>query len=153
MPLETLETLRLLTNLETEKRKLLQVVLFGQPELDRKLAAESIRQLRQRITFQHALCGLQKDEIGAYIEHRLAIAGLVGGPLFDTSALRALHHASRGVPRLVNILAHKALLLVFGEGGRRASRRHVHAAALDTPAAAPASGWWWPRLRAGRAAD
>jgi MSHA biogenesis protein MshM len=153
MPLETLETLRLLTNLETEKRKLLQVVLFGQPELDRKLAAESIRQLRQRITFQHALCGLQKDEIGAYIEHRLAIAGLMGGPLFDAGALRALHHASRGVPRLVNILAHKALLLVFGEGGRCASRRHVHAAALDTPAAAPASGWWWPRLRAGRAAD
>jgi MSHA biogenesis protein MshM len=153
MPLETLETLRLLTNLETEKRKLLQVVLFGQPELDRKLASESIRQLRQRITFQHALRGLQKDEIRAYIEHRLAIAGLVGGPLFDAGALRALHRASRGVPRLVNILAHKALLLVFGEGGRCASRRHVHVAALDTPAAAPPSGWWWPRLRASRAAD
>ena len=153
MPLETLETLRLLTNLETEKRKLLQVVLFGQPELDRKLASESIRQLRQRITFQYALRGLHRDEIGAYIEHRLAIAGLAGGPLFDAGALRALHRASRGVPRLVNILAHKALLLVFGEGGRRASRRHVHAAAVDTPAAAPVSGWWWPRLRASRAAD
>lgn len=153
MPLETLETLRLLTNLETEKRKLLQVVLFGQPELDRKLASESIRQLRQRITFQYALRGLHRDEIGAYIEHRLAIAGLAGGPLFDAGALRALHRASRGVPRLVNILAHKALLLVFGEGGRCALRRHVHAAALDTPAAAPVSGWWWPRLRASRAAD
>jgi MSHA biogenesis protein MshM len=153
MPLETLETLRLLTNLETEKRKLLQVVLFGQPELDRKLSSESIRQLRQRITFQYALRGLHKDEIGAYVEHRLACAGLVGGPLFDASALRALHRAGRGVPRLVNILAHKALLLVFGEGGRCASRRHVHAAALDTPAAAPVSGWWWPRLRASRAAD
>lgn len=154
MPLETLETLRLLTNLETEKRKLLQVVLFGQPELDRKLASESIRQLRQRITFQYALRGLQQDEIGAYVEHRLAIAGLVGGSLFDAGALRALHRASRGVPRLVNILAHKALLLVFGEGGRCASRRHVHAAAVDTPAAAPVSGWWWwPRLRASRAAD
>jgi MSHA biogenesis protein MshM len=153
MPLDTLETLRLLTNLETEKRKLLQVVLFGQPELDRKLASESIRQLRQRITFQCALCGLHKDEIGAYVEHRLAIAGRVGGPLFDAGALRALHRASRGVPRLVNILAHKALLLVFGEGGRCASRRHVHAAAVDTPAAAPVSVWWWPRLRATRAAD
>ncbi len=153
MPLETLETLRLLTNLETEKRKLLQVVLFGQPELDRKLASESIRQLRQRISFQYALRGLHRDEIGAYIEHRLAIAGLVGGPLFDASALRALHRASRGVPRLVNILAHKSLLLVFGEGRRCATRRHVHAAALDTPAAAPVTGWWWPRLGAGRAAD
>jgi MSHA biogenesis protein MshM len=153
MPLDTLETLRLLTNLETEKRKLLQVVLFGQPELDRKLASESIRQVRQRITFQCVLRGLHKDEIGAYIEHRLAIAGRVGGPLFDASALRALHRASRGVPRLVNILAHKALLLVFGEGGRCASRRHVHAAAVDTPEAASVSGWWWPRLRASRAAD
>jgi len=153
MPLETLETMRLLTNLETEKRKLLQVVLFGQPELDRKLASESIRQLRQRITFQYDLRGLHRDEIGAYVEHRLAIAGLGAATLFDRSALRALQRASRGVPRLVNILAHKALLLVFGEGGRCASRRHVHAAAVDTPAAAPVNGWWWPRLRHSRAAD
>jgi MSHA biogenesis protein MshM len=153
MPLETLETLRLLTNLETEKRKLLQVVLFGQPELDRKLATESIRQLRQRITFQHALRGLDRAEIGAYVEHRLFVAGHSGPPLFDAGALRALHRASRGVPRLVNILAHKSLLLVFGEGGRCASRRHVHAAAVDTPSAAPVTGWWWPRLRTSRAAD
>ena len=153
MPIETLETLRLLTNLETEKRKLLQVVLFGQPELDRKLAAEAIRQLRQRITFQYALRGLDRAEIGAYVEHRLAIAGHAGAPLFDAGALRALHRASRGVPRLVNILAHKALLLVFGEGGRIASRRHVRVAAIDTPAAGPARAWWWPRLRAPRGAE
>lgn len=153
MPLETLETVRLLTNLETEKRKLLQVVLFGQPELDRKLASESIRQLRQRITFQYALRGLDREEIGAYVEHRLAIAGHAGAPLFDAWALRALHRASQGVPRLVNILAHKAMLLVFGEGGRCAARRHVQAAAADTPAAATARGWWWPRLRTTRAAD
>jgi MSHA biogenesis protein MshM len=153
MPLETLETLRLLTNLETEKRKLLQVVLFGQPELDRKLASESIRQLRQRITFQYALRGLDREEIGAYVEHRLAIAGHAGAPLFEPRALRALHRASRGVPRLVNILAHKALLLVFGEGGRRASHRHVQAATSDTPSAGPVHGWWWPRLRAPRAAE
>jgi MSHA biogenesis protein MshM len=153
MPLETLETLRLLTNLETEKRKLLQVVLFGQPELDRKLASESIRQLCQRITFQQALRGLDRTEIGAYVEHRLAVAGHSGPPMFDAGALRALHRASRGVPRLVNILAHKALLLVFGEGERCAARRHVHAAAVDTPSAAPVNGWWWPRLRTSRAAD
>lgn len=153
MPLETLETVRLLTNLETEKRKLLQVVLFGQPELDRKLASESIRQLRQRITFQHSLRGLDREEIGAYVEHRLAIAGHAGAPLFEAGALRALHRASRGVPRLVNILSHKALLLLFGEGGRSAGRRHVLAAVADTPAAADARGWWWPRLRTTRAAD
>ena len=75
MPIETLETLRLLTNLETEKRKLLQVVLFGQPELDRKLASASIRQLSQRITFEYALRGLDREEIGAYVEHRLAMRG------------------------------------------------------------------------------
>ena len=153
MPVETLETLRLLTNLETEKRKLLQVVLFGQPELDRKLALQAIRQLRQRITFQYALHGLDRAEIGAYVEHRLAIAGHAGAPMFDAGALRALHRASRGVPRLVNILAHKSLLLVFGEGARYATRRHVRAAAIDTPAAGPARSWWWPRLRAPRGAD
>jgi MSHA biogenesis protein MshM len=153
MPLETLETMRLLTNLETEKRKLLQVVLFGQPELDRRLASASIRQLRQRITFQYDLTGLVDEEIGAYVEHRLAIAGHAGAPLFDAGALRALHRASRGVPRLVNILAHKALLLIYGEGGRCASRRHVRAAAADTPAAGPQRNWWWPRLRPGRVAE
>lgn len=153
IPLETLETMRLLTNLETEKRKLLQVVLFGQPELDRRLAFESIRQLRQRITFHYDLTGLAREEIGAYVEHRLAIAGHTGAPLFDAGALRALHRASRGVPRLVNILAHKALLLVYGEGGRCASRRHVRAAAADTPAAGPQRNWWWPRLRPGRVAE
>ncbi len=149
IPLETLETMRLLTNLETEKRKLLQVVLFGQPELDRRLALESIRQLRQRITFQYDLTGLDREEIGAYVEHRVAIAGYTGAPLFDHGALRALQRASRGVPRLVNILAHKALLLVYGEGGRYAARRHVRAAAADTPATGPQRNWWWPRLRAG----
>jgi len=149
IPLETLETVRLLTNLETEKRKLLQVVLFGQPELDRRLASESIRQLRQRITFQYDLTGLDREEIGAYVEHRVAIAGHTGAPLFDRGALRALHSASRGVPRLVNILAHKALLLVYGEGGRYAERRHVRAAAADTPAAGPQRNWWWLRLRPG----
>jgi MSHA biogenesis protein MshM len=152
MPLATLETVRLLTNLETEKRKLLQVVLFGQPELDRRLATESIRQLRQRITFQYDLTGLDREEIGAYVEHRLAIAGHAGAPLFDRGALRSLHRASRGVPRLVNILAHKALLLVYGEGARSATRRHVRVAVADTPAAGPQRSWWWQRPRPSRVA-
>ncbi|MGH8706352.1 MAG: ExeA family protein, partial [Burkholderiales bacterium] len=144
MPLETLETVRLLTNLETEKRKLLQVVLFGQPELDRKLASESIRQLRQRITFQHALKGLAEDEVGSYIAHRLAVAGYCGETLFGSRAVIALHRASGGVPRLVNILAHKALLAVFGEGASLAERRHVRDAVADTPAATPLGRWGWP---------
>ncbi len=142
MPLDTLETLRLLTNLETEKRKLLQVVLFGQPELDRKLAKESIRQLHQRISFQHDLHGLDEEEVGAYFTHRLRIAGYTGPQLLTGGARRALYRASRGVPRLVNILAHKALLLVYGEGGWSVERRHLRAAVLDTPAAAQPRGWW-----------
>jgi MSHA biogenesis protein MshM len=141
MPLATLETVRLLTNLETEKRKLMQVVLFGQPELDRKLASESVRQLRQRITFQHTLKALGRHEVADYVAHRLTIAGYSGPAVFADGALKAIHAASRGVPRLVNILAHKSLLLAYGEGARRAERRHVRAAVDDTPAASPP--WWW----------
>jgi MSHA biogenesis protein MshM len=141
MPLATLETVRLLTNLETEKRKLMQVVLFGQPELDRKLASESVRQIRQRITFQYALKALGRHEVADYVAHRLTIAGYSGPALFADSALRTIHVASHGVPRLVNILAHKALLLTYGEGGRRAERRHVRAAVNDTPSAN--TPWWW----------
>jgi MSHA biogenesis protein MshM len=153
MPLETLETVRLLTNLETEKRKLLQVVLFGQPELDKKLASASIRQLLQRITFQYDLKGLAKQEMGAYIGHRLAVAGYSGPNLVSPGAIAVLHGASRGVPRLINILTHKALLLVFGEGGRAIERRHIRTATNDTPAATQLRPWWWPRPRLTRAAD
>jgi MSHA biogenesis protein MshM len=142
MPLPTLETVRLLTNLETEKRKLMQVVLFGQPELDRKLASESVRQLRQRITFQYTLNALARHEVAAYVAHRMTIAGHSGPPLFAEAALKAIHLASRGVPRLVNILAHKSLLLAYGEGLRRAERRHARAAVEDTPAAS-VPWWWW----------
>jgi MSHA biogenesis protein MshM len=140
MPLATLETVRLLTNLETEKRKLMQVVLFGQPELDRKLASASVRQLRQRITFQYTLKALARHEVADYVAHRLTIAGYSGAALFSDAALKALHRASRGVPRLVNILAHKSLLLTYGEGARRAEHRQVRAAIEDTPSA---SVPWW----------
>lgn len=135
MPLETLEALRLLSNLETEKSKLLQVVLFGQPELNERLAQESVRQLRQRITFEYELGGLNKQELLLYLAHRMRIAGYTGRPLFSRHAVEALFQASKGLPRLVNILAHKALLLVYGEGGMKVQGRHVRAAAQDTPSA------------------
>ncbi|MGH8689791.1 MAG: ExeA family protein [Burkholderiales bacterium] len=143
MPLATLETVRLLTNLETEKRKLMQVVLFGQPELDRKLASEAVRQLRQRITFQHTLKALGRNEAADYVAHRLTIAGYSGSALFTNGALRSIHSASRGVPRLVNILAHKSLLLAYGEGARQAERGHARAAVEDTPSANSRRWWWW----------
>jgi MSHA biogenesis protein MshM len=141
MPLPTLETVRLLTNLETEKRKLMQVVLFGQPELDRKLASESVRQVRQRITFQYTLKALARHEVADYVAHRLTIAGYSGSALFSDGALKAIHVASRGVPRLVNILAHKSLLLAYGEGIRGVDRKHVRTAVEDTPSAS--TPWWW----------
>ena len=147
MPLETLEALRLLTNLETEKRKLLQVVLFGQPELDSKLQMPAIRQLRQRIMFEQRLVGLAEDEVGAYVSHRLAVAGYVGQQILGSPTLRELHRASRGVPRLVNILMHKAMLLAYGENRRLIEKRHMRAAVADTPAATPPRRWWWPVLR------
>jgi MSHA biogenesis protein MshM len=138
MPIKTMETVRLLTNLETEKRKLLQVVLFGQPELDEKLARPEIRQLRQRITFEHRLAPLTPDETAHYLAHRLIVAGYSGGGVFSGNATRAIHRASGGVPRLVNILAHKTLMLAYGRGARRARWREARTAVRDTPAAATA---------------
>lgn len=143
MPQETLEALRLLTNLETEKRKLLQVVLFGQPELDERLGHAAVRQLRQRITFQYRLSALNAEEVDHYLAHRLRVAGYRGSRLFAPAAVRRLHRVSRGVPRLINIIAHKALLLAFGEGMQQVHPHHVRIAAADTPAAVPVVHWWW----------
>ena len=150
MPIETFEALRLLTNLETEKRKLLQVVLFGQPELDTRLTHQSVRQLRQRITFQYRLDGLAKHELDHYLDHRLRVAGYRAGRLFAEPAVRVLHHASRGIPRLVNIIAHKSMLLAFGEASQRVLARHIRAATSDTPAARQA---WWGVWRFERSRD
>lgn len=143
MPTETLEALRLLTNLETEKRKLLQVVLFGQPELDHKLDAESVRQLKQRITFQHHLMPLRPDEVEQYLAHRLRVAGLRGERLFNRAAARLVHRYSGGIPRLINIVAHKSMLLAFGEGEQVVRPDHVRQAVADTPAALHHRPWRW----------
>jgi MSHA biogenesis protein MshM len=132
MPLESLEMLRLLSNLETEKRKLLRLVLFGQPELDAKLADPSVRQIRQRIAFQYRLEGLKREELPRYLDHRLRVAGYRGDPLFRPDSVRLMSRVTQGTPRLVNIVAHKSLLSAFGEGVREVCVRHVRAAARDT---------------------
>ncbi|HZW26464.1 MAG TPA: AAA family ATPase [Gallionella sp.] len=134
MPLESLEVLRLLTNLETEKSKLLQVVLFGQPELNERLQHHSIRQLRQRISFQYELRGMERDELERYLHHRLSIAAYSGeDALFGKAAVSKLHRITRGTPRLVNIVAHKALMLAYSEGQQQVRSRHIRDAATDTP--------------------
>jgi MSHA biogenesis protein MshM len=132
MPLESLETLRLLSNLETEKRKLLQVVMFGQPELDEKLANPSVRQLRQRIVYHYRMPGLREHEAEHYLAHRLRVAGHPGGNVFSPAASRLIYRLSDGIPRLINILAHKSLLLAFGEGKTLVGRGHAQLAGRDT---------------------
>lgn len=116
LPLESLESLRLLTNLETETHKLLQVVLFAQPELDEHLQKPSLRQLKQRITFSYSLSLLSREDLDIYLMHRLTKAGFSLGNLFSKKAKDALYASSGGVPRLINIICHKALLLAFGKG-------------------------------------
>lgn len=141
LPVSTLEGLRLLTNLETEHSKLLQVVLFGQPELDQTLARQDLRQLRQRITFSYALRPLDVADATRYLTERLAVAGYRGEPLFERSAVRLLVQGSRGIPRLLNILANKCLMAAFGEGSRCVGVRHVRRALADTEGSALPQGW------------
>lgn len=132
VPDESMEALRLLTNLETEKAKLLQVVLFGQPELDRRLHQNHLRQLKQRILFSYQLRPLDRTTLDIYINHRIQVAGYRGTPLFTSGALRSLYRSSRGIPRLINILSHKALMSAYGRGDKEVTPSHIRRAAADT---------------------
>jgi MSHA biogenesis protein MshM len=137
LPRETLEALRLFTNLETEKKKLLQVVLLGQPELDRRLAEPELRQLRQRVSFSCQLQPLDEESMRIYINHRLRAAGvrfelLQQTELFDKGAIRMLTKLSRRIPRLANILAHKAMMLAYGKGEHLIRKNHIKMAGKDT---------------------
>ncbi|MDM3870897.1 AAA family ATPase [Porticoccus sp. W117] len=133
MPRDTIEALRLLSNLETEKRKLLQVVLFGQPELDSLLNRKDLRQLKQRIIFSEYLTPFDKKGVRHYINHRLTSAGHPGAKLFTRSAIGLLYRASGGVPRPINVLAHKAMIACYGRGDRRITSYHIARAIQDTP--------------------
>lgn len=132
MSQQSLEALRLLSNLETEKKKLLQVVFFAQPEFDKRLAQHAMRQLRQRITFVCQLKPILPTELEGYLHHRVAIAGYNGPVLFSPAAVRRIHRSSGGSPRLVNVLAHKALLVAYGQGCQKVTARQVSSAVADT---------------------
>ncbi len=122
----------------------MQVVLFGQPELDERLKQNSVRQLRQRISFQYVLKGLRKNELDRYLRHRLSVAGFSGETLFHRGAVDTMQRVTSGTPRLVNIIAHKALLLAYGEGRQQVLARHVRLAAADTPEARrDYMAWGW----------
>lgn len=132
MPRDTVECLRLLTNLETEKRKLLQIVMLGQPELDVLLNRPDLRQLKQRIVFSEYLRPLDKQATRAYINYRLEQVQEQPSALLSSLAMTLVYFASGGVPRLINILCHKALICAYGRGHKRISVWHVARAVIDT---------------------
>jgi MSHA biogenesis protein MshM len=135
LPVESIEALRLITNLETETRKLLQVVLFGQPELNHKLSLPELRQLNQRVTFSYTLQLMDSDQVYQYVKHRMNISGYRGGDLFDRKCCSLIFKASKGTPRIVNVLCHKALMLAYGEGLQKISQSHVRLSIKDTESA------------------
>jgi MSHA biogenesis protein MshM len=132
MPLATLEEIRLLSNLETSKEKLLQIVLFGQPELDQHLALPNMRQLKERITHSFTLAPLPPREVDEYLRFRLRQAGYRGPDLFGPEALRIITEASEGLTRRINIYADKTLLAAFAAGTHTVSADHARAAVTDT---------------------
>jgi len=129
---EVLEQIRLLTNLETDEEKLLQIILIGQPELAAKLARPELRQLNQRITARYNLEPLNENETGAYIRHRLSVAGLPPGhDVFSSAAIHEVHKQSGGVPRLINLVCERVLLGAYGKDQNRVSRGLVRTAAKE----------------------
>jgi general secretion pathway protein A len=122
---DMLEQVRLLSNLETDDRKLLQIVLMGQPELRDRLNDHALRQLRQRITVRYHLKPLTRPEVAQYVQHRLQVSGAKGAPYFTGPALWRVHRYSQGIPRLINAVCDKALLAAFVEQRDRIDFRLV----------------------------
>lgn len=129
---DTLEALRRLTNHADDRGPLLQVVLLGQPELEATLARPDLRQLRQRIAFRCELGPMTRPTLEGYVARRMIRAGLEGTTPFTRPALAALHRASGGIPRVVNVVCDKALLSAYGRGATRVRWRHVRRAVADT---------------------
>jgi len=131
LPMELLEQVRLLSNLETDERKLLQIILMGQPELRDRLNEYSLRQLRQRITVRFHLRPLKRSEIRQYIQHRLQVSGANGAPYFSAPAVWLINRYSRGIPRLINALCDKCLLAGFVEQRDKIDYRIVRRAVRE----------------------
>lgn len=135
IPEDSLEALRLISNLEAESRSLIQIVLFGQPELNTLLEQNRFRQLKQRITYSAELKPMDDASLQHYIQQRMVLAGYRGMPIFEKKALKLMVQATEGVPRLINIIAQKALFSAFGRGDRQVLEAHVRAAVEDTEGA------------------
>jgi len=147
MPEDTLEQVRLLSNLESSRHKLLQIVLFGQPELDESLAKASMRQLKDRITHSFRTRPLVGDEVGKYVAFRMRAAGYKGPDVFSPSAIATITRASSGLSRRINVLCDKSLLAAFAANTHAVTPREVRAAVADSDFA-PIAG---PRPRMSRA--
>ena len=144
-----LEQLRLLTNLETNERKLLQIILIGQPELRTLLERRELRQLAQRVIARYHLDSLSPAETANYVSHRLAVAGIAGASPFPDSLMKSIHQLTEGVPRRINLLCDRALLGAYAEGKASVTRKILHKAAQEVfgaqePAEKP--GWRYPAL-------
>ena len=152
MPPATLEEIRLLSNLETSHDKLLQIVLFGQPELDTKLSRHEMRQLDERITYRFQLAPLGPRELRDYLVCRLTASGYRGPEVFTPGALRTLARGSQGLLRRINILADKALLAAYSGGARQVSAQHVARAVRDSEYRSstrlPRTLWPWSAVAA-----
>jgi MSHA biogenesis protein MshM len=141
MPKQTLERIRLLSNLEANRHKLLQIVLFGQPELDEMLDGADMRQLKERITHSFRLEPLRREDVESYIDFRMRAARYRGPSLFNRAALELIAQASQGLTRRVNILADKALLAAFAAGAHAVTPREVRRAIGDSNFYRPARGY------------
>lgn len=133
MPVESLEEVRLLSNLETGQHKLINIMLFGQPELDALLSDSRLRQVRDRVIHRFELPALLADEASAYMDHRLRAAGWHGARLFSAAALTRLVNASDGRARRINLLADKALLAAYAQGANSVEAQHVDSAVRELP--------------------
>ncbi|MEQ8964486.1 MAG: AAA family ATPase [Azospirillaceae bacterium] len=144
---EGLEAIRLLSNLETDRAKLLRIVLFGQPELDRLLARHGLRQIRDRLAFRLETAPFDPAAARAYIAHRVDRCSPGGGPnrVFADRAAARIARVSRGFPRRINVLADRALLAAYAEGARRVERAHVAAAEAEDGARLTGAGRWLRR--------
>lgn len=125
MPEDSIELLPVLSRLEARTGNPPRVVLFGQPELNDLLAREPLRQLRQRVHVSHTLPALNPAEVNDYVNQRLALAGFPGSGLLSPGAMAALVDASQGIPRLINVLCHKALFVAYSQGDTRVHQRHM----------------------------
>ena len=153
LPLQVLEQIRILSNLETDKEKLLQIILVGQPELQTMLRSPELRQLDQRVSIRYELKPLDREAVAAYVAHRLTIAGGSAAVAFNGKSLDSVHRLSGGIPRLINLICDRALLAAFSMRTNRIVPKMVkHAAqSLDIQPVSSTSGWGWMRRGRGLA--